>query len=203
MDTINLIEKIKLLGTQKFIQWYINIIVFNSGTSFEEKILYEAIPEGITDRFYKLFSHLESYETDTINEYNDLISLIIPDLDYYVKQAKFELINKILSNKKIFVITLGNEDSIKLITQQISCKEEVQGCYESSSKLVEFIRGHHEHKIIKVISDCEFTKWLKPDVIVRFKKNIDSSTFYEFEIKGAGIINRSLEQYELKVESCI
>lgn len=200
MDAINLISKIKLLDSKNFIQWYNQMIQYNINLNLEEKLFKLAINDSTDNRFYKLFKHFDNYHQDEINEYNDLISLIIPNKDYYVELAKQELIDKILSSQKIFVITLGNEDSIKLITQQVTYREHLQNSHESANKLVEFIIEHHEHKIIKVLSDCEFTEWLKSDVIVRFKKRIDSSNYYGLEIMNEGKINNNFEKYEIRVE---
>lgn len=200
MDAINLVSKITLLDSKNFVQWYKQIINNDINLNLEEKLFKLAINDSSNNRLFKLFKHFDNYKKDEINEYNDLISLIIPDIDYYVKLAKQELIEKILSSQKLFIITIGDEDSIKLITQEVSYREHLQNYYESKNKLVEFIIEHHEHKIINVLCDCEFTQWLKTGEIVRFKKRIDFSNYYGFEILNEGKINNNFEQYEIKVE---
>ncbi len=207
MDAINLIEKINSLDTNEFIPWYKKLILYNTCSTIEEQLFIKAIPESISDRFYKLFVHIENYDIKKVSEYNDLLVTIIPDLNYFVSLAKQKLINKLSSNEKLYLISLSEYRlykiiTQKIITQQISYREYVQSSYETVGKLVEFTCGFHEHKIIKVVNDNLNTlnEYLLPNKIITFEENINNQIYNRFEIQNSGVINSNFVDLDINVE---
>lgn len=204
MDTFYLIEKINSLNSDKFIEWYCQMIQSNTNSSLEQQLFTQAIIDNTINRYYKIFKHLEKYIPDDISEYNDLISLITPDKKYFVELARQELINKLSSNKNTYLITLSDKynHTTRFITEQISYRQHIQNCYEiESNEFIELNFEFYEHKIIKVIDNSnKYMNYLASNSIIKFIQNLNEKIYYGFEIKDCGIINYNFTDLIIKVE---
>ncbi len=186
MEKINFINKIKSFDSNEFVEWYISMIEFNLRSTVEENLFASAITDGSSNRFYKLFNHLEHYDPKKTSPYQDLISLVKDEYDLFVTKCKQVIIKKLGSD--IFLLRFKRkfyDDKFELIVHQIK-KENLD---------IDTIFFQYEI-IGPNIPLTDFVSLMVPNQLINLKLSSYSGTHIGIEFVNAGIQNHNFINLE-------
>jgi len=214
---IDLIQNIKSLDSKKFIQWYTNTIQYGSDLIEENKIVHQIVKSSTTDKYFKLFKYFESYEPEKTDSSNDLLSIIIEDLDYFVKKCKDDLVEKISKDAKLFEISFDikpaittNElrESFRFVAKQISSHTyNTQAYIQGTNELKDYIETKYKFVICEPIQIDNFNDILIQGKVFTVKANEPDKDgekyFYGMEFDNVGMINFNFYNADIEITQYI
>ncbi len=195
METYELIKKIKSMEQDDFEQWFRQMILVNSNESIEEQLFNKIITNSSENKLYRLLRHIDNYDTneqENTYAYNDLISLVMEEKDYFINKTKNYIIKKMASYSKLYLIKfrLFNED-YKLVVQEI--EKEYHGKelyeYEKCEHIIVDITKY-KFKIIKsIVKTKKYEDLLEQDQVFNLEYSDYSQCYYGIEFDKIGMVN--------------
>ncbi len=184
---LSLIDKIKSFESRDFVQWYQSMCLSNANMDQEQELFNQVILDGTSNRFYRLFTHLES-NVDHTSNYVDLISIISQDYEYFIQNCKNELIKKLSSHSNLYLmkfeISQSNANSKKnlfeFVVQELEKKPIYRDIfsYEKMEEVTIYIIKL-KFKIIKLNQPIhQYTELLDVGKIFELEYSIQTKKYY-------------------------
>ena len=179
MDAIN---KIKELDNTDFMYYCINRYKYHKNDIFDD-----IYPDY---KYYKLFLYFVDYYEHPDNE---LLNLILDDKDYFIDNAKKEVLNELQKLHKLYTIKFSINDNIDDIKEII---------VEEISKYTENIEYYDYDKVIlveteiskfNIIKNCDIKDLEELSVKIVVLEHYIKNNNYHIEFKDAGMLNYGIE----------
>ncbi len=160
MFELELIDKIKLMNNDDFEQWFRQMVLVNEGETLEEKLFNKVITNSSGNKYYRLLSHFDNYNSNEQDQYNDLISIVIEEKEYFITRIKQDIINKISLASNIYQINFTLEKNYSFVIQE----------YEKPYLVNNLYLGYEYREVNVPTIVYKFKIIKQPNIVSRFNK---------------------------------